>query len=84
MKRLEEAAREYVDDIGFGMSTQSEYYEGYKTCLETEGEEAFKAGVEFAQKWIDVCEELPENNKLIMFKDNMDDIFLGHIENNRY
>ena len=82
MQTIEEAAREYVDDIGFGMSTQSEYYEGYKTCLETEGEEAFKAGVEFAQRWISVDDELPPcSDEYILIKgidsdgrENMPDI----------
>ena len=70
MKRLEEVAREYGAAMGEDpMKPINASYDG------------FKAGVEFAQKWIDVYEELPENNKLVMFKDNMDDIFLGYIDN---
>jgi len=73
MKILEEAAIEYGTAMGEDPTKPlNASYDG------------FLAGVEFAQQWIDICEELPENNKLVMFKDNMDDIFLGHIENNRY
>lgn len=44
-------------------------------------ENGFKAGVEFAQQWISVEDELPEDNKLVIFKDNVDTIFLRHIDN---
>ena len=41
----------------------------------------FKEGVKFAQQWISVEDELPEDNKLVIFKDNVDTIFLGYIDN---
>ena len=77
MQTIKQAAKEYVDNIGFGISTQSEYYEGYKTCLEIEGEEAFKAGVEFAQQWISIKDELPISGTQFLLKDENGNIYIG-------
>jgi hypothetical protein len=57
MKTVEEAAKEYA---------------GIKTKVEIEVDsrikeyDAFKAGVEFAQRWIPIEEELPEERVLVL------------------
>ena len=51
MKTIDEAAKEYR------MSKIDDPFTMPEAHIE-----AFKAGVEFAQKWIDVNDELPEKN----------------------
>ena len=49
MKKIQEAAKEY------SINSNSNFVE--------DGEKEFKAGVEFAQRWIPVEEELPEESQ---------------------
>ena len=52
MKKIEQAAKEYFEEYGYN---------------ERSGEDlAFKAGVEFAQRWIQVDDGLPENGELVL------------------
>ena len=55
MKTIEDAARDYAES-----------FEDNDYTIETEF--AFKAGVEFAQRWISVEEELPEVSKQVIVK----------------
>ena len=59
MKTIEQAAQEYADD---------HYGKNYITENKTHDENAFKAGVEFAQRWISVKDELPPIDKLVQVK----------------
>ena len=59
MKTIDEAASEYADD---------HYGKNYITENKTHDENAFKAGVAFAQRWIGVNEELYPSNKQILIK----------------
>ena len=61
MKTIEEAANEIYPLNKPTMYTQ------FVAGLE---QSAFKAGVEFAQRWIPVEEELPENQELVLVKTN--------------
>jgi hypothetical protein len=58
MKTVKEAAREYADP---GHSGGTDY-------MTQAGERAFIAGVEFAQRWISVEEELPEFLEVVLVK----------------
>ncbi|MCL2651970.1 MAG: DUF551 domain-containing protein [Candidatus Azobacteroides sp.] len=58
MKTIEEASSEYSGDNN-----------NYTTLFTQQKKEAFKAGIEFAQRWIDVKDELPEDNMPILLKD---------------
>jgi hypothetical protein len=60
MKTIEEAAAEYAEKELNGLQ--------YLTA-----EDAFKAGVEFAQRWIPVEEEYPPIGKLVQVKGNYSD-----------
>lgn len=55
MKTIEEAAVDYAESL-----------EGNDYTIETEA--AFKAGAEFAQRWISVDEVLPEVSKQVIVK----------------
>ena len=60
MKTIEEAAKEYV---------QSRPYSTLETPkLKDEAYDGFNVGVEFAQRWIDVEDELPPVNELVIAK----------------
>lgn len=56
MKTIEEAANEYAKKIG-GDNFHKE-----------ELENAFESGIEFAQRWIPVEEELPKRNKWVIVR----------------
>ena len=56
MKSIEEASREQA---AIKVRTDSEYIQA---------KQDFKAGVEFAQRWISVDEELPEDTQEILMK----------------
>ena len=56
MKTIEEAAREYGAAMGNPEKPINATYDGFKT------------GVEFAQRWIDPKEELPEVGVLVQIK----------------
>ena len=53
MKTIEEAATEFSDKY-------------WKQLTDYEKISTFKAGVEFAQRWISVEEELPESGELVL------------------
>ena len=55
MKTIEDAAGYYANSCL------------YNDCI-TEREESFKAGVEFAQRWISVEEELPPIGEMVLTK----------------
>ena len=55
MKTIEDAAGHYANSCL------------YNDCI-TEREESFKAGAEFAQRWIPVDEELPEIGEQVLAK----------------
>lgn len=56
MKTIEEAAKEYTDSL----KLDGCHYAS-KELFEEYAEADFKAGVEFAQRWIPIEEELPKN-----------------------
>lgn len=58
MKTIEQAAREYADSLKLDDAhrVSKQQFEGY-------AQSDFKAGVEFAQRWIPVEEELPVFDK---------------------
>ena len=57
MKTIEEAAKEYEDK-------EPDVISGDYTSLSVIN--AFKAGVEFAQRWIPVEEEMPKNGDFVL------------------
>jgi hypothetical protein len=59
MKTIEEAAEKYAQKM-----ENEDGYVGCSPCWEV----AFKAGVEHAQKWISVEDELPEAGKRVLIK----------------
>ena len=68
MKTKEQAANAYVYD---------NFYQDTVWAQETK--DAFLAGVEFAQQWISVEEELPESGKTVLIKDKNNMIGLACI-----
>jgi len=56
MKTIKQAAKEY-------RNTLSSY--DYENAI---GEEGFLKGIEFAQQWISVKDELPDNNRIVLVK----------------
>ena len=66
MQSIEEEAKQYMNIFFKNNSlsnvnyTEDNYEAGYNNSLTENTEEAFKAGVEFAQDWISVNKELPE------------------------
>jgi hypothetical protein len=66
MKTIEEACLDFVanSDCGIPNEEMDDYNAGYLTGA-THG---FEVGVEFAQRWISVDEELPELNKAVLIK----------------
>jgi len=59
MKTIKEAVEQYINDLP--VSHTCEY-----NAEENRQRRAFMSGVEFAQRWIPVEEELPENTKELM------------------
>ena len=68
MQTIEEKSRKYYNLI----AKQS----GNHDCAEC-AEAGFKAGVEFAQQWIDVEEELPISGTQFLLKDENGNIYIG-------
>ena len=64
MKTIEEAAREHENRDSISIE-DGEYTSRTVT-------EAFKAGADFAQEWIDVKEELPNDDERYLCKDTYD------------
>lgn len=62
MKTIEETAKEYSKDLVF--TKESKMY-----IQRVDFEDAFKAGVEFAQRWIPIDEELPPYYNPVIVKD---------------
>ena len=58
MKTIEEVAKEFEKENGEKIWFSNDHQQGTALCIES-----FKAGVEFAQRWISVEEELPETNE---------------------
>ena len=73
MKTIDEAAKEYANEaypkIGLHEDWIDDGYdEGYKDAKSRLSIGDFKAGVEFAQIWIDISEEMPEVGEQILTK----------------
>ena len=75
MKTIKEASKEYMNNSFQTKAFSNVNYEennydaGYNDSLINNTEEAFKAGVEFAQRWISVDDELPPcSDKDILIK----------------
>lgn len=58
MKTIEEAARKYAESVTLNAGADR-----------TKRENAFRAGVEFAQEWIPVEKELPDPGIMVLTKD---------------
>jgi len=70
MKTIEEAATQsYIHEVMIGGCNAGSTF----------GKEMFKNGVEFAQRWISVEEEIPERFEPILLK-NEYGIFIGHFD----
>jgi hypothetical protein len=69
MKTVEQAAKEYADRI-VPLEGKDKHSAPYLTAFEhnDDVDNAFKAGVEFAQRWISVEEELPPIGELVQVK----------------
>lgn len=67
MKTIDEAAKDYVKD--FGGNPELSLSEIIEYAIED-----FKAGAEFAQRWIPVDDELPEKDGMYLVKSNYDGI----------
>ena len=67
METIEDAAREYAEPIASDLSHKS--MDDLNICdLEDCIAESFKEGVEFAQSWISVEEELPPIGEMVITK----------------
>lgn len=75
MKTIEKAAKELYPLNKPTMYTQ------FVAGLE---QSAFKAGVEFAQRWISVEEELPPLNEYVLFKYSEGEYCVGCLNNHGY
>ena len=63
MKTIEEKAREHCNiSKGLIIDEDERYYRDFQKY------DGFKAGVEFAQRWIPVEEELPEVGEMVLTK----------------
>lgn len=93
MQSIEVAARDYVNNslqtkaLSNVNYEENNYEAGYNDSLKDNTEEAFKAGVEFAQQWISVKDELPEltycpsfnhYSDIILLKNKSGTIFSGY------
>ena len=72
MKTIEEAAREYQTKIYEDVFEEGSLSEQKLQCIND-----FKAGVAFAEEWISVKDELPENSIDIIFKTRGKRIYYG-------
>ena len=68
MKTIDEVAQEYAESINEG---------GEWTHHERIASDGFKDGAEFAQRWIHVEEELPNNKRNVLYKDSDGKEFLA-------
>lgn len=59
MKTIEEEAKEFLSKIDIPDHFKSKLPIGFYDAIKIDMENSFKAGVEFAQRWIPVEEELP-------------------------
>jgi hypothetical protein len=71
MKTVEQAAKENADKkypkIGLNEDWKDDGFdEGYDAAMHNKSIEEFKAGVEFAQRWIPIEEELPKNSSNLL------------------
>ena len=72
MKIIEEGAKEFMNIFSKNNSlsnvnyTEDNYEAGYNHSLIENTEEAFKAGVQLAQKWTYIEEELPNYYQIIL------------------
>ena len=64
MKTIEEAAKEYAEKLNYSMEAK------HNMCP-MDFEISFKKGIAFAEKWISVEDELPENDNIILVKTNL-------------
>ena len=69
MKTIEEAAKEISDKF----KNSGRIYSNPESAIR----DGFKAGVEFAQRWISVEEELPQQGDKILVKDQFENIEIG-------
>ena len=71
---------ELGDKIGYGKTE----LEAINDLLEKEEcYDGFKAGVEFATRWIPVEEELPEDGKIVLMK-TLNSVFIGRFEDSHF
>ena len=63
MKTIEEVAKEFEKENGEKIWFSNDHQQGTALCIES-----FKAGVEFAQRWIPVEEELPKEGSKVLVK----------------
>ena len=75
MKTIE-AAKEYAHCIW--ESWKEDYPSDYE-CHKSQSAHDFKAGVAFAQRWIDVKDELPKQGQDCLFK-NENCIYIGYYD----
>lgn len=66
MKTIEEAAKEYQTKIYEDVFEEGSLSEQKLQCIND-----FKAGIAFAEEWISVEDELPENDNIILVKTNL-------------
>ena len=64
MKSIDVASKEHEQQFGFNSEGE----------INSSPAESFKAGVEFAQRWISVDDELPKKGDRILLKDKDDEI----------
>ena len=64
MKTIEEAAKEYAEKLNYSMEAK------HNMCP-MDFEISFKKGIAFAEEWISVEDELPENDNIILVKTNL-------------
>lgn len=69
MKIIEEAAKEYANKNHFRFINAVEQEVDIK---------AFKAGAEFAQRWISVEEELPNKFDWVLCRSELHDCYIAH------
>jgi len=67
METIDEAAKDYAD----------KYFERSGNC---EAKLGFKAGVVFAQQWVSVEDEIPEDDERVLVKGYDGEIHVGVIE----
>ena len=82
MKTIEQTKREYADSI-VPLDGHDKYSAPFITAFERHEdiEDAFTAGVEFAQRWYSVDEELPETNDSVLMKTKEDGVVFGKYKN---